>query len=103
MRDYFENSIEPIPLEFVRLIENEIKAGNKIGLLSAFPISYMQGLATAIEIKDIILIGDNGNYICGDASILPQWHCIGCKDIFMGCISQKTGIRLESIVIQKYQ
>lgn len=49
MRDYFENSIDPIPLEFIRQIENEIKEGIKIGLLSAFPISYMQGIATPLE------------------------------------------------------
>lgn len=71
MRDYFENSIDLIPLEFIRQIENEIKEGIKIGLLSAFPISYMQGIATAIGIKDILLIGETGNYICSDSNIPP--------------------------------
>ena len=103
MRDYLENSIAPVPLEFIRQIENEIKMGIKIGLLSAFPVSYMQGIATAIGIKDILLIGDNGDYICGDANIPPQWHCTGSESNFMECISQKSGIRLESIVIHIYQ
>ena len=101
--EYLEGFAQPIPKEFVEKIKTEIMTGIKIGLLSAYPISYMQGLAHAIGVPEIILIGENGNYICSDANIPPQWHCIGCEDNYMECISQKSGIRLESIVIQKYQ
>lgn len=42
--EYLEGFAQPIPKEFVEKIKTEIMTGIKIGLLSAYPISYMQGL-----------------------------------------------------------
>jgi len=99
---FLQDSVKPLPKTFIEEIETEIMNGNKIGLFSAYPISYMQGLADAINIKTIILIGENGNYICGDANTPPQWYCTGNRNRFVECISQKTGIRMEDIFIKAY-